>query len=65
MYKSDRAGFNAKAKHWCEMYAQDGSPQQVGKIKIITDMGFSEDEARSALAQCDWKEEEALNKLLG
>ena len=65
MYLQSRTQFDATAKQWTEMYAMDGSTMQQEKIKIITDMGFSEDQAKDALSKHGWKEEEALNALLG
>ena len=65
MYKTNRPLFDNTAKKWCEMYAQEGSAHQLAKIKIITDMGFTEQQAKEALNATQWKEEDALNKLLG
>lgn len=63
MYKGDRAEFNRKAAEWVETFAKEET--QDDKIKKITDMGFTEDQAREALERFDWEEEPAVNHLLG
>lgn len=65
MYLSDRPLFTQTARYWTEMYAMDSSGAQAAKISIITEMGFSEAQARESLAKHDWKEDAALNALLG
>lgn len=65
MYKNQPELFKETATKWCEMYAQEGSPEQVQKIGMITEMGFTEEQAKNALKACNWNEQEALNQLLG
>ena len=63
MYKGDRAEFNRKAQEWVRTFAKEET--QDDKVKKITDMGFTEDQAREALEKFDWEEEAAVNSLLG
>ena len=49
-YKTDIKLFNETAKHWVEEYANPERTLQK-KIKEITEMGFTEEQARNALKQ--------------
>ena len=56
--------FNETAKHWVEEYA---NPERtlLKKVKEITDMGFTEQQARDALQKNNEDVEKAANYLLG
>ena len=63
-YMSDIKLFNETAKHWVEEYA---NPERnlKKKIKEITEMGFTEEQAKSALEQNNEDVEKAINFLVG
>ncbi|CAD7955446.1 unnamed protein product [Amoebophrya sp. A25] len=71
-YKSSRDEFLSTARYWTETYAianggaatQYENPHQ-GKINQILDMGFTEEQAKDALAQNGFKLQEAVQSLLG
>ena len=63
-YMSDINLFNATAKHWVEEYATPGRNLQK-KIKELADMGFSEQQVKTALQQNDEDVEKAINALVG
>merc|ERR1712203_1282473 len=49
MYKEDRPLFNQTAKYWTETFAQENQNTGNEKVKLITEMGFSEEQAQEAL----------------
>ena len=63
-YMSDIKLFNENAKHWVEEYA---NPERnfEKKIKEITEMGFTEEQAKNALEQNNEDVEKAINFLVG
>ena len=63
-YMSDIKLFNETAKHWVEEYA---NPERnfEKKIKEITEMGFTEEQAKNALEQNNEDVEKAINFLVG
>ena len=63
-YMSDIKLFNETAKHWVEEYANPERNLQK-KIKEITEMGFTEEQAKSALEQNNEDVEKAINFLIG
>ncbi len=63
-YMSDIKLFNQTAKHWVEEYANPERNLQK-KIKEITEMGFTEQQAREALEKNDQDVEKAINFLVG
>ena len=63
-YMSDINLFNATAKHWVEEYANPDRNLQK-KIKELVDMGFNEQQAKTALKQNDEDVEKAINSLVG
>jgi len=63
-YMSDIKLFNETAKHWVEEYANPERNLQK-KIKEITEMGFTEEQAKSALEQNNEDVEKAINFLVG
>ena len=63
-YMGDIKAFNATAKQWVEEYANPEKNKNK-KVKELTDMGFSEDDAKKALEKCGDDVEKALNSLLG
>ena len=63
-YMSDIKLFNETAKHWVEEYANPERNLQK-KIKEITEMGFSEAQAKEALEKNDQDVEKAINFLVG
>ena len=56
--------FNETAKHWVEEYANPERNFQK-KIKELTDMGFTEQQARDALQKNNEDVEKAINYLVG
>jgi ubiquitin-conjugating enzyme (huntingtin interacting protein 2) len=60
-YKNDIDAFNKTAKLWTENYAKD---QAEKKIKELTEMGFSEDDAKLALQKNGFDVERSINYLL-
>ena len=63
-YMSDIKLFNETAKHWVEEYANPERNVQK-KIKEITEMGFTEEQAKKALEQNNEDVEKAINFLVG
>ena len=63
-YMSDIKSFNQTAKHWVEEYANPERNLQK-KIKEITEMGFTEIQAKEALEKNDQDVEKAINFLVG
>ena len=63
-YMSDIKLFNETAKHWVEEYANPERNLQK-KIKEITEMGFTEEQAKKALEQNNEDVEKAINYLVG
>ena len=61
---SDIKLFNETAKHWVEEYANPERNLQK-KIKEITEMGFTEEQAKNALEQNNEDVEKAINFLVG
>jgi len=64
-YKSNRELFNQTSKYWTANFAKEPASKEAEKVKKITEMGFSEDQAKEALMKYDWDENYALNYLLG
>eukprot|EP00386_Alphamonas_edax_P010172 GDKI01033054.1.p1 GENE.GDKI01033054.1~~GDKI01033054.1.p1 ORF type:complete len:197 (-),score=74.02 GDKI01033054.1:223-813(-) len=65
MYKADRNLFNQTAKYWTETFAQKPSADaNDSKIKQLTEMGFTAEQARVALEKHKWDATLALNALL-
>ena len=62
-YKSDINAFYETAKYWTDLYA---NPDKIynSKISNFTEMGFSEDQAKDALAKNSGDVEKSLNYLL-
>jgi ubiquitin-conjugating enzyme (huntingtin interacting protein 2) len=62
-YKSDINAFNETAKYWTDLYA---NPEKIlnSKVTKLLEMGFSEDQAKDALAKNGGDVEKALNFLL-
>eukprot|EP00930_Biecheleria_cincta_P027466 TRINITY_DN19297_c0_g1_i1.p1 TRINITY_DN19297_c0_g1~~TRINITY_DN19297_c0_g1_i1.p1 ORF type:complete len:225 (-),score=43.26 TRINITY_DN19297_c0_g1_i1:51-665(-) len=63
MYKSNRELFNQTAKYWTETFACETKSSNDEKIAKICDMGFTEEQARSALEKHGYDETTALNSL--
>ncbi len=63
-YMSDIKLFNQTAKHWVEEYANPERNVQK-KIKEITEMGFTEEQAKEALEKNDEDVEKPINFLVG
>ena len=63
-YMSDIKAFNEKAKEWVQEYANPERTLQK-KIKEIIEMGFTEEQAKKALADNGDNVEDAVNSLLG
>ena len=63
-YMSDIKLFNQTAKHWVEEYANPERNVQK-KIKEITEMGFTEEQAKEALEKNNEDVEKAINHLVG
>ena len=63
-YISDIKLFNETAKHWVEEYSNPERSFQK-KIKEITEMGFTEEQAKEALERNDEDVQKAINFLVG
>ncbi|GAW81693.1 ubiquitin-conjugating enzyme [Plasmodium gonderi] len=65
MYKENYSLFIKTASVWTKTFATGPKlePREV-IIKKITEMGFTEDQAKNALVKADWNETLALNTLL-
>lgn len=63
MYKSNIEEFNKTAKFWTDSYAKETSKDDA--VKRVCEMGFSAEDARSALERTGWDESAAVNSLLG
>lgn len=63
MYKNNIEEFNNTAKFWTDTYAKQTSKDEC--VKRVCEMGFSAEDARSALEKCGWDESAAVNSLLG
>ena len=63
-YKSEPEAFKNQAKEWTEKYANPAAVENA-KISKLTDMGFTNEQAREALVKVGWDEEAAINSLLG
>ena len=63
-YLSDIKLFNETAKHWVEEYANPERTLQK-KVNELKDMGFTEQQARDALAKNNEDVEKAINFLVG
>uniref|UniRef100_A0A0G4GER7 E2 ubiquitin-conjugating enzyme n=1 Tax=Chromera velia CCMP2878 TaxID=1169474 RepID=A0A0G4GER7_9ALVE len=65
MYKTDRALYNQTAKFWTDSFARaDQESSEDQKIRQLTDMGFSKEQAVEALKKSNWDPTSALNTLL-
>jgi len=60
-YKTDREGFNRKAKLWNETYASEGKD---AAIDYVCAMGFDRQSALKALEDNNWDPQAAANSLL-
>ena len=63
-YKTEFEAFKKQAKEWTEKYANPAAVENA-KISKLTDMGFTNEQAREALVKVGWDEEAAINSLLG
>eukprot|EP00930_Biecheleria_cincta_P027467 TRINITY_DN19297_c0_g2_i1.p1 TRINITY_DN19297_c0_g2~~TRINITY_DN19297_c0_g2_i1.p1 ORF type:complete len:207 (-),score=50.29 TRINITY_DN19297_c0_g2_i1:228-848(-) len=64
MYKSNRELFNQTAKYWTETFAALNTSTNDEKVQKICDMGFTREQAASALEKHGYDETMALNSLL-
>ncbi|KAF8820359.1 ubiquitin-conjugating enzyme subfamily protein [Cardiosporidium cionae] len=64
MYKRSIQEFNITASTWTNTFARKNMESREEKIKKITEMGFSEEQAEDALTKHNWDETVALNTLL-
>eukprot|EP00922_Rhytidocystis_sp_ex-Travisia-forbesii_P025126 GHVS01036903.1.p1 GENE.GHVS01036903.1~~GHVS01036903.1.p1 ORF type:complete len:201 (+),score=13.09 GHVS01036903.1:646-1248(+) len=64
MYKNNRPEFERTARTWTATFAQKSHDTQESKVKKITEMGFTEEQAQTALSKHSWDETSALNMLL-
>jgi len=65
MFKSNKQLFAQTAKYWTETFAQENTSSNDEKVQNIVSMGFTEDQAKGALAKHGFDETLALNELLG
>eukprot|EP00826_Nyctotherus_ovalis_P045837 TRINITY_DN5108_c0_g2_i10.p2 TRINITY_DN5108_c0_g2~~TRINITY_DN5108_c0_g2_i10.p2 ORF type:complete len:144 (+),score=26.85 TRINITY_DN5108_c0_g2_i10:632-1063(+) len=63
-YIESRALFDATAREWTKKYAKDPALVQEEQIQRLTEMGFSEELARTALEKFEWNEADAISSLL-
>mmetsp|Transcript_80015 Transcript_80015/g.111154 ORF Transcript_80015/g.111154 Transcript_80015/m.111154 type:complete len:203 (+) Transcript_80015:50-658(+) len=64
MYKHNRELFVQTAKYWTETFAAEKKSSNDEKIQKIVDMGFTQEQAKSALEKHNFDETTALNSLL-
>mmetsp|Transcript_3601 Transcript_3601/g.7630 ORF Transcript_3601/g.7630 Transcript_3601/m.7630 type:complete len:202 (-) Transcript_3601:65-670(-) len=64
MYKHNRELFVQTAKYWTETFASEKKSSNDEKIQKIVDMGFTQEQAKSALEKHNYDETTALNSLL-
>ena len=64
MYTNDIEAYNKQARDWVNQYANMEALEGT-KIKKITEMGFTDAQARQALEKVGWDEEAAINVLIG
>ena len=62
-YKEKREEFEKTARQWTKEHANPDKLRS-DKIKKITDMGFSEEQALEALEKVGWDENEAIQILI-
>jgi ubiquitin-conjugating enzyme (huntingtin interacting protein 2) len=63
-YKDKREEFEKTARQWTAEHANPNKMRQ-DKMKKLTDMGFTEDQAIEALDKVGWDENEAIQLLIG
>ena len=63
-YKFDRKAYAQKAKNWTSLYAKGDTPENKEALKKVMELGFTEQESRTALESHEWKVEDAINSLL-
>ena len=63
-YKTNLDKFQEQAKAWTQKYANPTALEN-SKIKKLTEMGFTDAQARAALEKVGWDEEAAIVALLG
>mmetsp|Transcript_65860 Transcript_65860/g.154156 ORF Transcript_65860/g.154156 Transcript_65860/m.154156 type:complete len:202 (-) Transcript_65860:47-652(-) len=64
MYKHNRELFVQTAKYWTETFACEQKSSNDEKVQKIVDMGFTQEQAKSALEKHGYDETTALNSLL-
>mmetsp|Transcript_18791 Transcript_18791/g.35256 ORF Transcript_18791/g.35256 Transcript_18791/m.35256 type:complete len:202 (+) Transcript_18791:116-721(+) len=64
MYKHNRELFVQTAKYWTETFACEQKSSNDEKVQKIVDMGFTQEQAKSALEKHKYDETSALNSLL-
>jgi len=64
MYKKNRDKFIQTAKYWTETFASEVKSTVDEKVETLVDMGFSRQDAKSALEKHGYDETLALNSLL-
>mmetsp|Transcript_23403 Transcript_23403/g.37637 ORF Transcript_23403/g.37637 Transcript_23403/m.37637 type:complete len:205 (-) Transcript_23403:99-713(-) len=64
MFKHNRELFNQTAKYWSETFANQIKSSNDEKIQKIVEMGFTAEQAKSALEKHKFDETVALNSLL-
>uniref|UniRef100_A0A804NCD5 UBA domain-containing protein n=1 Tax=Zea mays TaxID=4577 RepID=A0A804NCD5_MAIZE len=62
-YLRDYPTFAATARYWTEAFAKSASTGMEEKVQKLVEMGFPEDQVRSALNSVDGDENMALEKL--
>ena len=64
MFLNDIERYNQTAREWVKQYANIDALKNA-KIQKLTEMGFTEVQARQALEKVSWDEEAAINVLIG
>mmetsp|Transcript_100284 Transcript_100284/g.259056 ORF Transcript_100284/g.259056 Transcript_100284/m.259056 type:complete len:203 (-) Transcript_100284:307-915(-) len=64
MYKSNRELFAQTARYWTETFASENKSSNDEKVQHIVEMGFTKEQASSALGKHNFDETLALNSLL-
>jgi Holliday junction resolvasome RuvABC DNA-binding subunit len=62
MFKQDKAMFEHTAKQWTLNYAKEKDLSE--QVSMITDMGFTAEQAEDALKKHDGNVEQAINHIM-
>ena len=64
MYLENKTQYDSTAREWVKQYANIEA-LEASIIQKLTEMGFTDAQAREALVKVSWDEVAAINSLLG